>query len=59
VLVWHHGATAEHFSPEEREHLSRRLRRAAGHGHWRALMRKYERTWYKGRSHSGARPRFD
>ena len=59
ALVWHHGTTAEHFSPEERAGLAARLRRAGGHGHWRTLMKKYQRTWYKGRSHSGARPRFD
>ncbi len=59
AMVWHHGATTEHFSNEERKHLSRRLKRAGGHGHWRALMKKYQRTWYKGRSHSGERPRFD
>jgi hypothetical protein len=58
-LVWHHGATAEHFTAEERTALKGRLRRAGGHGHWRALMKKYQRTWYKGRSHSGGRPRFD
>jgi hypothetical protein len=59
AMVWHHGTTTEHFSPEERAHLTRRLRRAGGHGHWRALMKKYQRTWSKGRGHSGARPRFD
>jgi len=59
AMVWHHGTTAEHFTPEERTHLSRRLRRAGGHGHWRALMKKYQRTWHKGRGQSGARPRFD
>jgi hypothetical protein len=59
AMVWHHGSTAEHFSDEERVHLSRRLKRAGGHGHWRALMKKYQRTWHKGRSHSGARPRFN
>jgi hypothetical protein len=58
-LVWHHSARAEHFSPEERAHLASKLRRAGGHGHWRALMTKYQRTWYKGRSHSGERPRYD
>jgi hypothetical protein len=59
AMVWHHGTRAEHFLPEERAELARRLRGAAGHGHWRALMTKHQRSWYKGRSHSGGRPRFD
>lgn len=58
-LVWHHGTRAEHFNEQERAHLSGRLLRAGGHGDWRALMRKYQRTWYRGRSHSGERPRYD
>jgi hypothetical protein len=59
ALVWHHGTTAVHFTPEERGALKQRLQKAGGHGHWRALMRKYDRHWQKGRSRSGARPRFD
>jgi hypothetical protein len=59
VLVWRHGTTAEHFSSEERSGLAARLRRAGGHGHWRTLMTKHQRTWYKGHSHTGGRPRFD
>ena len=58
-LVWHHGSRAPHFTPEERAHLAGKLARAGGHGHWRALMRKHQRTWPRGRSGSGARPRFD
>ena len=58
-LVWHHGATVPHFAPEERAALKQRLIRAGGHGHWRTLMKKHQRHWYKGRSHSGERPRFD
>jgi hypothetical protein len=58
-LVWHHSARVVHLTSEERAALKGRLRRAGGHGHWRALMKKYQRTWYKGRSHSGGRPRFD
>ncbi len=58
-LVWHHSATVPHFTPEERATLKGKLRRAGGHGHWRALMKKYQRHWYKGRSHSGERPRYD
>ncbi len=59
ALVWHHGATAAHFSSEERAGLTARLSRVGGHAHWRSLMKKYQRTWYKGRSHSGGRPRYD
>ncbi len=58
-LVWHHGTRAPHFTEQERAHLTGKLARAGGHRHWRALMRKYERTWHAGRGRSGARPRFD
>ncbi|MCU0241222.1 MAG: hypothetical protein MUF51_02220 [Vicinamibacteria bacterium] len=54
-----HSARAAHFSPEERALLRTRLKWGRGYGHWRALMRRHQRTWYRGRSHAGERPRYD
>ncbi len=59
ALVMHHGVTAPHFSHDEKAELRWKLRTGRGYAHWRTLMRKHERTWYKGRSHSGERPRYD
>lgn len=59
MLVMHHGATGGHFSRDEQAELRWKLQTGRGHSRWRELMRKHQRTWYKGRSHSGERPRYD
>ena len=59
ALLMHHGATAPHFTHDERAELQWKLKTGRGHGHWRALMKQKRATWYKGRSHSGERPRYD
>jgi len=59
ALVMHHGTTAPHFSHDEKAELRWKLRTGRGHAHWRALMKRKQATWYKGRSHSGERPRYD
>ncbi|MBN2371030.1 MAG: hypothetical protein JXO72_11135 [Vicinamibacteria bacterium] len=58
-VVMRHTHRAEHFPQEERARLKRRLAFGHGHGHWRRLMRQSQRHWFKGRSHSGERPRYD
>jgi hypothetical protein len=57
--VMRHAHRAEHFPHEARAELKRRLAFGHGHGHWRRLMRQNQKQWYKGRSHSGERPRYD
>jgi len=59
ALVMHHGATASHFTHDERAELRWKLRTGRGHARWRMLMRQKHKDWYKGRSHSGERPRYD
>jgi hypothetical protein len=59
LIVSHHGATSTHFTHDEKAELQFKLRRGRGYGHWRRLMRQKRLSWYKGRSHSGERPRFD
>lgn len=59
AMVMHHGATAPHFTHDEKSELRFKLRTGRGHAHWRALMKQKQRSWYKGRSHSGERPRYD
>ena len=58
-IVMRHAHRAEHFPHEERADLKRRLAFGHGHGQWRRLMRQSQKHWYKGRSHSGERPRYD
>jgi hypothetical protein len=58
-VVMRHTHRADHFPQEERAQLKRRLAFGHGHGHWRRLMRQSQRHWFKGRSHSGERPRYD
>lgn len=59
LVVTHHGATSAHFTHDEKAELQFKLRRGRGYGHWRRLMKHKRGSWYKGRSHSGERPRFD
>jgi hypothetical protein len=58
-LVHHHAMTAAHFSTDEKGKLRYKLWRGTGYGHWRELMRERRLHHYKGRSHSGERPRYD
>lgn len=59
LLVSAHGGLTRTFSRDEKAELAWKLARGGGHGHWRRLMRQRQRHWYKGRSHSGERPRYD
>lgn len=59
VAVMAHGTVTSHFSRDEKAELRWKLHSGAGYSHWRRLMRKHERTWHKGRSASGARPKYD
>lgn len=59
ILVMHHGVTTTHFSRDEKAELRWKLKVGRGYSHWRGLMRQHERTWYHGRSHTSARPRYD
>jgi len=59
LLVTHHGATSTVFTHDEKAELQFKLRRGHGYGHWRRLMKQKQGTSYKGRSHSGERPRYD
>ena len=59
LTVGLHALHSSRFAPQERSELRRRLSRGTGHSHWRRLMRQSHSSWYKGRSHSGERPRFD
>jgi hypothetical protein len=58
-VVHHHAMTAAHFSAEEKGKLRYKLWRGTGYRDWRALMRERRLHHYKGRSHSGERPRYD
>jgi hypothetical protein len=59
LIVTHHGATSARFTHDEKAELQFKLRRGHGYGHWRRLMKQKRGSSYKGRSHSGERPRFD
>ncbi len=58
-VVHYHAMTAPHFSAEDKGKLRYKLWRGTGYGHWRELMRERRLHHYKGRSHSGERPRYD
>ena len=57
LSILHHGHASGRFTAEQTQELREALRTQRGYGRWRALMRHAPR--YNGRSHSGARPRFD
>ncbi len=59
LVVNAHSTFTKTFTRDEKAELRVKLGLVGRYSHWRRLMRRHQRSWYRGRSHSGERPRYD